>query len=115
MDGEGAGYSVFLVGWMVLAAAMFLLFYVNRDAAWKRRWWPWASYGSGAVFLAALALLGGLGGSFGVLMIAAVALISWMNVRGTQFCVQCGRTVLNRTGWGRAKFCPKCGAPLSST
>jgi hypothetical protein len=47
-----------------------------------------------------------------VLMFPAVAVITWINLRNTIFCNNCGGMVTGQV-FQRSAFCPRCGVPLN--
>ncbi|HEY1049623.1 MAG TPA: hypothetical protein VGE39_07700 [Prosthecobacter sp.] len=79
----------------------------------KRRIWPWFSVGTAVVFAAFV--YGTVGrrnpGTLGI-MLPALLIITWMNVRMTRFCDACGKTITQRTPFSKDAFCSRCGAPL---
>lgn len=100
--------------WVLLGAAGSWLFYVNRNVRFKRKYFPWYASLAGTLFVAFVAVTGfPLPGV--ACMVPVVALITYMNIRGTQFCDACGRTVIQQSFFSRPKFCPKCGAPFGAT
>ena len=105
-------FPIFFGVWVVLGIAGFLLFYVSKNVAFKRRYFAWFTALAGFLFLAFAAAMGAP-----VFMLAfmtpLVALITYLNIRGTQFCGACGRTLIQQMPFSRARFCSKCGAALS--
>src|SRR5947208_16732928 len=104
-------FPIFIGVWIMLSIVGFLLFYVSKNAAFKRRYSPWFAGLTGLLFIGIvtataipLAML--------AIMIPFVALITYLNIRGTQFCGACGRTMIQQMPFSRADFCSKCGAPL---
>lgn len=117
---NGIVTACFVGTWIVLGIGGFFLFYLGRDVAFKRRWFPRYVILGGVLFvffsttLSALSSrsLGGLGVL--VLVVPAVCLISWLNIRFTKFCDKCGATVYNQNWFSPMKFCSKCGAELDA-
>ena len=103
--------AVFMAVWVILGIVGFGLFHLNRRAAFKRRYFKWYLILVGVLFLG---FMGAAGFPWPVLVIAALALslITYMNIRGTQFCSACGRTVVMQAFFSRAEFCSRCGASL---
>ena len=101
----------FMGVWIALGGLGFYLFHVRKDAGFKRTWFPRFAIAAGVLFWAFLLLMGT---PAGVLVIAAgvVALITFLNIRGTQFCPACGSTSYGGLGFSRPRFCPRCGAHL---
>lgn len=103
-------FPFFMGTWLVLAVVSFLLFYRGGDADRKRRLFPPFTVGVAILFLGFVALMG-WPPSMLVLMAPVVGLITFLNLRNTQFCDSCGRVVPTR-GFSRPKYCPRCGAAL---
>ena len=88
-----------------------LFFLLGRNAALKRRIFPWYNVAVGVLFCAIVAsdmrrwepLL---------FVIPAVAFVMWWNTRIVKFCDGCGRTIFNNVWFARARFCSFCGHPL---
>ncbi len=105
--------SIIFGVWILFAVSGFIFFYVTRDAALKRRVFPWYVCLVAVLFLG---LVAANGASLGLLVIAAplVALITFFNARRTRFCDSCGRTVTSHLSFERPRICSKCGAPLDT-
>ncbi len=107
----GNVFPIFFGVWILLAIVGFLLFYLNRNVAFKRRYLPWFLGLTGVLFIGFMLASGTP--KFLVLIIAPVAaLIMYMNVKGIQFCDACGRTLIEQMSFSRPEFCSKCGASL---
>ena len=93
---------IFFLVWAALAVAGFLLFQVNRNAAFKRKYFPWFAALAGAVFLGFMIVIGvpieGL-----LFMAPFILLITYLNIRTTSFCDSCGRTTYNNTWFAKAE------------
>ena len=97
--------GVFRVGiglWVLLSTAGFLFFQFSKNAAFKRRYFPWFAGLSGLIFIGivtttaiSLAML--------AIMIPLVALITYLHIRGTQFCGACGRTMIHQMPFSRPR------------
>jgi hypothetical protein len=104
-------FPIFFGVWILLGVAGFRLFYVGRDVAFKRKYFPWY-VGLAAVLFLGFGIATGLP-LFGIAVMALfVALISYMNLRATRFCDACGCTVVQPMPFSRAEFCSRCGAPF---
>ena len=103
---------IFFGAWILLGVAGFWLFYVNRNVEFKRRYFPWYA-GAGGVLFVGFGAATGLPPLALAIMAPFVALIMYLNVRATQFCSACGRTVVQQMPFSRARFCSKCGASLA--
>ena len=109
---KGGVFAVFFVFWIALGLGSFLFFQFSRDAKLKRRIWP--------ILIICIAIIFGCfvlymtGGDARVLfiMIPAIILISFLNLRTTRFCNSCGKTLHRQPVFSRPQFCPYCGAQL---
>ena len=97
--------------WFALGVVGFLVFHVSRDVERKERWHAPFTIGTALLFLAFALSIDEMGG-FRLVMVPAVALVTWSNLRMFRFCRECGRTVYHHFGFGRPQFCPSCGAAL---
>lgn len=104
---------VFFVFWTALAIGSFLFFQFNRDAKLKRRAWPVVVIGSGVIFGSFVIYFTGGDARMLFIMIPAIILISFLNLRRTRFCDSCGRTLHCQPVFSRLQFCPHCGAQLN--
>jgi hypothetical protein len=111
--------SCFVGTWIVLGVAGFFLFYVGRDVAFKRKWFPRFIVLVGILFVLFSTTLMVLSsrslGALGilVLVIPATALISYLNIKFTKFCDKCGVTIYAQNWFVPMRFCSKCGAELN--
>jgi len=105
------GFPAFFVLWVTMGVVFSAFFYLNKDAALKRKVWPIVSIVTGLVFVGYVLSMGTPAHVL-VIMIPFVALITLINLRVMRFCDECGRTVRTRSAFAPAKFCPHCGAPL---
>jgi hypothetical protein len=113
--------TVCFVGtWIALGVCGFVAFYLPRDASFKRKWFPRFIILVGVLFVLfsttlvvlesrSLSELGVL-----VILVPAVAVISFLNMRFTRFCSKCGATTYDVNWFSPTRFCSKCGAELSS-
>ena len=110
--GSEAVISIFMATWIALGIAGFFLFHVNKNARFKKKCFPWFVAFVGVLFIAFVA---GMGAPLELLlfMVPFVALITFLNIRGTSFCDNCGRTSYS-TFLSRPEFCAKCGAKLDA-
>ena len=110
MRDQRAILAVFIL-WILLGVAGFSLFYVSRNVAFKRKYFPWYVALVGALFLGFAAAVG-IPVPVLAVMTPVVALIAYLNLRATQFCSSCGRTIIQQMFFSRPEFCSKCGALL---
>jgi hypothetical protein len=105
-------FDVFFAVWVVLGLSSGAFFHFSKNAELKRRVWAPVVVGAGLLFLAfSWALVSPSAGS-SVFIVAVVALITGLNIRGTKFCDSCGKMVHSPNPFSLTKFCPKCGAKL---
>ncbi|MBA2344926.1 MAG: hypothetical protein H0V83_07580 [Rubrobacter sp.] len=104
-------FSVFMVAGLVLMITSFILFHLNKNARFKRKYFPWFMILVGVLFIAVVI---GLGAPLKYFLLIAllVASITFLDIRGTRFCDDCGRTIRNPLPFSRPEYCPKCGAKL---
>ena len=102
------GFPAFFIIWALLAIGFSAFFYLNPNAALKRKVWPYAVIAAALIFVG-FAWTSGMPHAGLLLM---VALITWINIRTVKFCDACGKTVQARNPFTPPKFCPKCGSPL---
>lgn len=107
--------TTFLIVWAILAGVGTYLFQFNRNAARKRRLFPWYVSLAGGLMLIFTTAIMGARWQILVFAVPAIVLITYLNIRGTQFCPRCGRTI-NNAGltMTRRAYCPYCGAPLDT-
>jgi cytochrome bd-type quinol oxidase subunit 2 len=110
------GISFFAV-WMVLGIASWLLMRRAKSAAAKRVLYRKLVFVSAGVFLAftCVFVAAGFPPQILFMVVPAVALIAFLNIRLTYFCPGCVRMIQNTTSpWSRLEFCPHCGAKLNA-
>ena len=105
-------FPVFFVVWISLGFAGFFLFYLSKDVTFKKRYFPWYLVLTGFLFIV-FGLSMGLPLTIMYIMVPAVALITFLNIRSTKFCDACGRTIIDQNWFSKVEFCSKCGAKLN--
>lgn len=106
-------FMEFLFVWVLLGLSSFLFFHLNRNAALKRRVLPAFAIAAGAIFGGFVYLsVGRQEPQVLYIMIPALILITFLNVRTTRFCDFCGRTLYRQPIFSQTQFCPHCGAEL---
>ncbi len=115
--------TCFIGTWVVLMIGGFFLLHLGKDAAFKRKWFPRYVILGGVLFVAfstaistAMFAPSRTPHVFTMLafMVPMVVLISYLNIKMTRFCDQCGLTIYNQTWLHRMKFCSSCGAELDA-
>jgi hypothetical protein len=104
-------FPFFIGSWIVLGIVGLLLFVRPGDAERKKRLFGPFTVGVGVLFILFVMLMGVLAPAL-PLLVPAVALIMFLNVRNTRFCPDCGRLVPTR-GFTRPRYCPSCGHALT--
>lgn len=109
------GFAVLLLLlWTVFSSGGYYLFIMNRDVAFKKKYYAWFY-----VFIAIVFLVSGFyvvppSSTMGlVLTIPVVIFITALNIAFTQFCEQCGETVFNKSLFTSVEYCPHCGERLN--
>ena len=105
-------FPIFFVVWIALGVAGFFLFYVSRNVQFKKKYFPWYVILAGVLFVF-YALGMGLPSEMLYFMVPVVVLITFLNIRSTKFCDNCGRTIFKQTWFTRVEYCAKCGAKLN--
>jgi hypothetical protein len=106
-------FPVFFVVWVALGLAGFFLFYRGKDAQFKRKYFTWYVILAGVLFIS-FGLAMGFPSEALYFMVPAVALITYLNIKSTKFCDNCGSTIVNQMWLTRAERCAKCGAKLNN-
>jgi hypothetical protein len=110
--------ALFVGTWIVLGIVGFVVFFLGRDTALKRRWFPRFVVLGGVLFVffstTGTVLESQSWWSLGILLVVvpAVALISFLNIKMTKFCDKCGATLIYSNWFSSMRFCSKCGATL---
>ena len=98
--------------WIPLGIASLLFFFLNRNAALKRKVLPIFATVVGILF-GAFVFYMTRGSLFALaLIVPMIVLITVINIRTTRFCDACGRTLIRQSLFSRPGFCSQCGAPL---
>lgn len=108
-------FAIFIAVWVVLGVASAAFFFLNHDAALKRKVHPPFVIFVGVLFLVFVALMGFAHDAFFyVVMVPGVAVISYLNIRNTRFCTTCGKTLYTQNPFTRPHFCTQCGTNLDA-
>ena len=103
-------HQILILG-LVLSGLGYILFHRNRDAKFKRRWWPWYIVGSDLLYVLVLWRLG-FKPMFGAIL-PGMFLVMLTNLAGVKFCDACGRTIMLRNWTGKLAYCPYCGTRVA--
>jgi len=106
-------FPIFFGTWVVLGIASIFMFFVNKNAAQKRKVWPPFVIGVGVLFAFFIYLMG-----FPVEVFAifgpAIFIITILNLRTVVFCDSCGKTIMNQNPFSKPEYCQKCGSKLNA-
>ena len=108
--------ACFVGTWIVLGIIAMFVFALGKNAPLKKKWFPRFIILVGILFVSFTGTMMVIQSrSFGSLpfvavMIPFVALISYLNLRCTKFCDNCGATIIDHNPFSRMRFCLKCGA-----
>jgi hypothetical protein len=98
---------IFIAVWVFLAL-LSAVFFVNRNAQFKRKAWPPVAVLVGVL----LAGCGWVGGASLLFAGSAALVITLVSLRRFAFCDACGRTIDTKWPFPSVTLCPKCGAEL---
>ena len=109
-------FPVFMVSWIALGIGYWLWIYTRPSADQKRLWHRCVAIGATVIFGAFITFTLLLWRQpFALLIfIPALVVITWLNLRFTDFCESCNRMVYNQFWWRRVRFCPHCGVSLKN-
>lgn len=104
-------FPIFMGFLAVMGLSSFLMFHVNKDASFKRKYFPVAMIFMGIVVAGFFTII--VPAWEGLLIVyPAIVLISYLNNRMTKFCGKCGATNYNRMFFLSMNYCQKCGEPF---
>jgi hypothetical protein len=101
-------FPIFVAVWVLIAIATSLL-HLRGSLETKRRWHPRITVAVGVLFLAFVASVAPARALY--LVVPAVALITYLNLKVIRFCSACGAT-LRQAGFRAPVHCSRCGAKL---
>jgi hypothetical protein len=100
-----------VTAWVLMGVVGYYAFHVNRNAAFKRKWWPCYLLLSNGLFLYLFWTMGFRGPA--LWMMGGSVLFSYLSLSRVRFCNACGRTVMVREAFGATlAYCPYCGTRL---
>jgi hypothetical protein len=103
----------FIVLWILLGVGSVLFFQFSRNVRLKKRILPVFIIGSGALF-ALFVLISTEQTRASVVVIPAVALISFLNLRIIKICNEFSNTIASNVWFAKAEYCSKYGAKLQT-
>jgi hypothetical protein len=104
-------FSIFFGIWVVLGIISIAIFFIGKNVQLKRKLFAPFVIGVGVLFIAFIYATSS-GGRILYIMVPAVALITFINLRSTNFCDSCGRTIISQDLFSKPEFCSKCGDKL---
>ncbi|WP_283132287.1 zinc ribbon domain-containing protein [Enterovibrio norvegicus] len=104
-------FPIFFGTWVILGIISFAIFFLGKNAELKRKLWPPFVIGTGVLFIGFIYAMG-LQGQALYIMVLAVILITFLNLRSAKFCDACGKTIISQNFLIKPKFCSKCGEKL---
>ena len=111
----------FMIIWIALGIAGWVLFHRGNDAAFKRKWFPRYTMFAGILFGVFVMLIttsdpnNTAPPGILVLLVPVIGLICYINFRMIKFCGKCGRMIHTTNMFSPPKFCSQCGAPIETT
>ena len=104
-------FPIFFGVWVVLGLFSGAFFFLGKNASLKRKVWPPFTIATAVLFVAFVWAMGFPSQVF-LIMIPAVALITFLNLRSVKFCDACGKTIMSQNPFSPPQFCSKCGGKL---
>jgi len=105
-------FPIFFGVWILLGLASAAFFFLSKDAALKRKVWPPFTIATALLFLGFVWAMGFASNVF-IIMVPALTLITFLNLRSVKFCDSCGKTNMSQNPISPPEYCSKCGAQLS--
>jgi len=102
---------IFAGTWIVLITLSFYLFNIRNDYKFKVKYFKYFTIILGVMFIGYAAAMGAPRQVY-FMIVPAVALMTFMNLKFTRFCRNCGKTIINYMPFTSIEFCPKCGSRL---
>jgi len=96
---------------VVLATVGFYFYSLNKNAAFKRKYFPWFEAVASVVFVLFMVLME-VPLQVRLFVVPALLVISRLNIRLTRFCSSFGTTVIGSSPFSRPDYCSKYGAKL---
>jgi hypothetical protein len=105
-------FPIFFGVWVVLGLFSAVFFLFGKNASLKRKVWPPFTIATAVLFVG-FAWAMGFPSQVFLVMIPAVAFITFLNLRSVKFCDGCGKTIMSQNPFSPPQFCSKCGARLA--
>lgn len=113
MEGEN-NFFIFFFGWGLINLTGFLFFKFYKNIYVKKIVFPIFVIFTGIVFAYfTWSLMGYRSDPFLLFVFfPMIALISFLNIKNTRFCLNCGNIAYSQNWLKRITECPKCNKPL---
>ena len=105
-------FWIFFVFWAILGLGSFLFFQFYKNTKIKKKVLPVFVIFAGLIFMSFVVFMAGFSYEVLWIMVPAIALISFLNIRNTKFCDNCGKMIYNNNWFSKQEFCSKCGMKL---
>ena len=102
---------IFAGTWIVLVILSFYLFNIRNDYKFKVKYFKYFTIMLGIMFIGYAAAMGAPRQVY-FMIVPAVGLMTFMSLKFTRFCRNCGKTIINHMPFTSIEFCPKCGSRL---
>ena len=113
MDERFQVFSIFFLIAAVMSVGGLLFFYLNRNVKLKRTVLLLGTAISIPILLVFIYLMDFPSIILWVAIPGAI-LVPLLNIKTTQFCKSCGRTIFEYNPFSPPKYCSKCGASLNT-
>jgi hypothetical protein len=103
--------GLFIGVWIALGMVGAWVLYLDKNIVRKRRLRPLFIIGSAVTFALFTFLISGDLGSMAIVL-PALVVITFLNLRQFKVCSSCGRTIHSGLRFTKATYCLKCGERL---
>lgn len=97
--------------WVLFVTARLAVFAINIDIMLKKKLWPIIIFSLAGVLLALAYVLDFPPKGYAILLVA-VAVIVYSNLKGFYFCESCGKMLANKKILTTVETCAKCGGSV---
>lgn len=105
-------FQMFMIFWFVLGIISFLFFHFNKNVKLKRVIFPVFVIIVGIIFGSFVAFSSNFSPQTLVFMIPVIIVITFLSIRNTRFCDNCGKTNYSKSAYTASENCAKCEARL---
>jgi len=107
----GIVFPIFFGIWVVFGILSYYFFVFRNDYLFKIKYFKYNVVLLGILFMAWI-IASGPPPQVYFIFIPAAALITFLNIKFTRFCQNCGKTIIHNVLFSKIDFCPKCGSKL---